>query len=885
MIDSLRRTWNRVIAVFRPTRLDTDLNAEIAFHLEAEIEENVRRGMDPEAARRRALVRFGGVAQAREGHREARGLPALDALRQDLRFCLRTLRRDRALAFVVITVLALGIGANVAVFSVVNTILLRPLAFYDSSRLVWFATNGGKGGLSDQTYTVSAFEEFQRHNRSFQEVTSYQTFFNSIQYKLTGQGDPLPIVGIQVAQNFFPLLGVEPSLGRLFTADECRKGGRAAVLLSYAFWQRQFGGDKTVVGRTVTINASPADISGSVTIVGVLPPSFDFGSVFSPGMQVDFFVPAYMDFWRTWGNTLAVLGRLRPGVSLVQAQAECDILFPQLKAAHQDWFSDYKSTLFGLQDRVSGKLRRSLFVLWSAVGLMLLIVCINISNLLLARAMSRNKEFAMRTALGAGRGRLIRQLLTESLVLSGAGAALGLVFAWGFTFLLAHQSQMALPLLATVRVDSAALAWTVLIAISVAAIVGLAPAFKISGANLQDALKDGGAGISQGRRHERLRSTLVITEVALACVLLVGAGLLLRSFMRLLDVDLGFAPAHVAAIKIEIDDGGSAMRRGSMAQEILERVRAIPGIDAAGMTDMLPLDRNRSWGLVAKENVNDKKLHGAFVYVVTPGYLETMGMRLRKGRDLSWHDRSDTVRSVIINEAAARREWPGRDPVGRGVYGVGRGESRVVGVISDVRETSLEDEAGVQVYIPITQATPEGTELVVRTRLPVTTVEPSVIAALRSLNPGQPRTQFRALEEVVDHAVSPRRFLMLLVSCFAVFGLVLASLGIYGVISYSVSQQSQEIGIRMALGASAGQVQLAVVLRTLQLTLVGIGIGAAASFAIARGIASLLFGTEPTDPLIFIAVVSLLGAVGLLAGQIPARRASRIDPVAVLRGL
>lgn len=886
MMNSLREAWNRILAMFRPVPLDTDLDAEIASHLDAAIEENLGRGMRPEEARRQALVRFGGVSRAMEQHREARGLPVLDVLRQDVRFSLRTLRRDRALACIVVAVMALGVGANVAVFSVVNTILLRPLPFRDSNRLVWFASNEGKGGLSDQTYTVSAFEEFRRHNRSFQDVTSYQTFFNSIQYKLTGRGDPLPIVGVQVAENFFPMLGVEPFLGRLFAPDECRKGGRAAALLSHQFWERQFGGDPSIVGRTITINAAPADIAGPVTVVGVLPASFDFGSVFSPGMQVDFYVPAHMDFWRTWGNTLAVLGRLNPGVSLGQAQAESSLLFPQLRAAHPEWFEDYKSTLTGLQDRVSGKLRRSLFVLWFAVGLILLIVCINVSNLLLARAMSRGKEFAMRTALGAGRGRMVRQLLTESLILSGAGALLGLAFAWAVTSYLAHQSQMALPLLSSVRVDRVALAWTVLIATSAGVIFGLAPAFKISVHNLQESLKDGGPGMSQGRRHERLRSTLVVSEVALACVLLIGAGLLLRSFLRLLDVDLGFEPAHVAAIKIEVNDGDSLARRGPILQEILQRVRAIPGIEAAGMTDMLPLDRNRSWGLVAKENVNDKtKPHGAFVYVISPGYLGTMGMRLLKGRDLSWQDRSDTPHAVIINEAAARREWPGQDPIGRPAYGPGRGEARVVGVVADVRESTLEDRASVQMYIPMTQFQPEGAELVVRSRLPIPAVEPAVLSTLRSLNPGQPRTELRAIQQVVDHAISPRRFLVLLVTCFAAFGLLLASLGIYGVISYSVSRQSQEIGIRMALGASAARVRMGVVVQTLRLTLIGIAVGGAVSFAVVRGIASLLFGTEPTDPLIFAVMMSLLGAVALLAGQVPARRASRIDPMTVLRGL
>ena len=885
MIAWLRQLYLRAAAGFRRAELDTDLDSEIASHLDAAIADNLRRGMTQEEARRQALVRFGPVARAAERHREARGLPALDVLRQDLRFTLRTLRRDRAFACVVVLVLALGVGANVAVFSVIDTLLLRPLPYRAPDRLVWLATNGGEGGLSEQTYTVSAFEEFRRYNQSFQDVTSYQTFFNSIQYKLTGRGEPLSVVGVQVAENFFPLLGVGPYVGRLFTPDECRKGGRAAALLSYPFWQRQFGGDPNIVGRAITIQAAPADITGPVTVVGVLPPTFDFGTVFSPGMQVDFFVPAYMDFWRTWGNTLALLGRLKPGVSLAQAQAESDILFPRLKAAHREWWEDYKSTLSGLQERVSGRLRRSLYVLWCAVGLILLIVCINVSNLLLARAMSRGKEFAMRTAIGATRGRLVRQLLTESLALTGAGALLGLAIAWGLTFYLARQSLITLPLLATVRLDSAALAWTVLIAIAVGTVFGLVPGLKLAGGNLHDALKDGGPGMSQGRRHERLRSTLVVSEVAMACVLLVGAGLLLRSFLRLLDVDLGFRPANVAAIPIEFDDGKNMARRGAVLQEILQHVRTLPGIEYAGLTDMLPLDRNRSWGLVAKENVNDRSQpHGAFVYVVSPGYLETMGMRLIAGRDLSWHDGPDAQHAIVINEAAARREWPGQDPIGRPAYGPGRGEARVVGVIADVRESSLEDRASVQMYIPLTQFQPEGTELVVRTRLPIAAIEPAVLSTLRSLNPGQPHTQFRAIQQIVDHAVSPRRFLVLLVSSFAAFGLLLASLGIYGVISYSVTRQAQEIGIRMALGASAGRVQLGVIGQTLRLTLIGLVIGGAVSFAVARAIASLLFGTRPADPLIFAAMVSLLAVVALLAGHIPARRAARIDPIAVLRG-
>ncbi|HXS96468.1 MAG TPA: ABC transporter permease [Candidatus Limnocylindrales bacterium] len=744
----MRRALNRLFAFFRPAPLDAEFDSEILAHLENATADNIARGMSAEEARRQALIRFGGVAQANELHRETRGLPALDVLRQDLRFAFRTLRRDPSLASIVIAVLALGIGANVAVFSVVNTILLRPLPFHDPARLVWFASNEGKGGLSSQTYTVAVFEEFRSHNRSFEDVTSFQTFFSSIDYKLMSGGDPLPLTGVQVAENFFPLLGVQPAIGHQFTTEECRKGGRRAVLLSHEFWERQFAADPSIIGRTISIKADPADISGPVTVIGVLPASFDFGAVFSPGMHVDFFAPAYMDFWRTWGNTLAIVGRLRPGVSVAQAQAEAQVLFPQLHAMHANWFSDYKSLLSNLQDRVSGHLRRTLMVLWAAVGMMLLIVCINVSNLLLARTMSRSKEFAMRTALGAGRGRLIRQLLTESVLLSAAGTGLGLGIAFATVAYLARQTYIALPLLASARVDGAAFAFTALVAGCATAIFALAPAWRVAGGNLQDALKDGGQGISLGRRHERLRSALVVSEIALACVLLVGSGLLLRSFLHLLDVNLGFEPTLVAAMKVEIDQ--RAEHRGPMVQTLLDRVRALPGIDGAGTTDMLPLDRNRSWELAAKENRNDGKDHDAFVYVVSPGYLKTMGMRLIAGRDVSWQDSPDTAPAVVINEAAARREFPGMDPIGRTVVGMGRREGRVIGVVADVRESSLEDRASVQMYLPVAQFNPEGAELVVRTRLPLSTVEPAIFSAVRALNPNQPRTQFRPLQDVVD---------------------------------------------------------------------------------------------------------------------------------------
>lgn len=879
MTGSLRQALGRLLAFFHRESLDRDLDAEMLSHIELAIEDNMQRGLPQEEARRLALIRFGGAQQAKEHHHDARGIPTLDILLQDLRYTLCMLRRDRGFTVIAVLILALGIGANIAVFSAVNTILLRPLPFHDPQQLTWIADPHGKSGLSSQTYSVDAYQEFQRQNHSFQAVTAYMPFFGESDYKLTGHGEPQPVSGVLTAGNFFQTLGVQPVRGRLFSLEEIRKGGRPAVLLSYPFWQRQFAADPAVVGKAITLNDRP------VTVVGVLPSTFDFGSVFSPGVKMDIFLPAVMQDMEDWGNTLSFVGRLKPGVNVRRAQAEANILFPRLHfdLKHPEYGGGYAATVVGLKEHVSGELRRSLIVLWCAVALILLIVCVNLANLMLARAAARSKEFALRSAFGATRGRLIRQMLTESLVLSSAGAVLGLGFAFAATYYLAHQGSIALPLLSSVRVDGSALAWTLLIAVTVAVAFGLVPGMKASDSNLQDSLKDSGIGISAGRKHENLRAALVISEVALACVLLIGAGLLLRSFLKVLAIDLGFQPSHAAALKVDYDDGNSPAKRSAILQEILRRVTAIPGIEAAGISDMLPLDHNRSWGLSAKgKSYRKGELPGSLVDVVTPGYLDAMGMHLREGRDFSWQDSPDSQPVVILNRTAARQLWPNEDSVGR-IALVNGTDTRVIGVVSDVRETGVVDESGWQMYVPATQAGPAGAELVVRTKLPPDVLASSVMATLRQINPGQPATEFRPIQGLVDHAVSPRRFFVLLVDIFAALGLFLASLGIYGVISYSVTQRTQEIGIRMALGASRSRVQFAVMWKTLRLALLGILVGLAASFAATRMIATLLFGTTPTDPVAFVATVVTLVAVAFIAGYLPARRASLIDPMVALR--
>lgn len=884
--------WRRYARLLGPDPA-ADVNDELRFHLEAKTEDLIRQGWSPKDARLEAERQFGdvrGVQQIGERlgekmERRKRFSDYRNELGRDIRYTLRSLRNNPGFAAVAVLVLALGIGVNAAVFSVVNTLLLRPLPFPDSQKLVWFS--GGKSlprkirasaGLSAQTYTVDAYEEFKRNTQSFQAVTSYQTFYSSIQYKLTGRGEPRQLVAVEVADNFFSTLGVQPVLGRDFTKEECQKGGRPAALLSYYYWKNQFAADPSIVGRDLTVNGK------AVTIVGVLPASFDFGAVFAPGMKVDIFVPAVMDFWRTWGNTLAMIGRLKPGVSAAQAQDEADRVFPHLKMIHPDWYEDYASDLSTLKDHVSGQLRRSLVVLWFAVGMILLIVCVNLSNLQLSRAASRGKELAMRRALGASHGRIIRQLLTESLVLSIVGAVLGLCFAAVIVFGLAHQTSITLPLLTTIRLDAAAIGWTLLIALMAGILFGLAPALKLSRTDLQAALKDNGSGMAAGRSHQRFRASLVVSEVALACILLVGAGLLLRSFLRVLDVDLGFEPSHAASMQVDYNDGGKLDNRGPVLQEMLRRVSALPGIDSAGISDMLPLDRNRTWGLAALGTASKDRDTQAFVYVVTPGYIPTLGMRIRAGRDFNWTDTPQSQHVVIINEATARREWPGQDPIGKMAEGIEKNPVRVIGVIADVRETSLEAVSSPEVYVPMTQnGDAEGATLVVRTRVTPESLATSVLTTLRSLNPGQPAAEFRPLQMLVDHAVSPRRFFVLLVTIFAGLGVLLAALGIYGVISYSVSQKTQEIGVRMALGASSARVQRDVLKDTLLMALGGILLGTAASLLVARLIASLLFSTSPWDVRTFLAMVGALLTVALISGYVPARRASRVSPMSALR--
>jgi predicted permease len=891
-MSDVKRTAGRIRSFFRKPPLDEDLATEIEAHIELATEENVRRGMTRLEARRQALVRFGGIDLAKDQQREARGFMTVDILLQDLKYTVRTLSRDRGFTIVAVLILALGIGANIAVFSVVNNLLLRPLPFPHADRLVWIAPPPTKCGQSCATYSTDAYDEFRMYSRSYEDVTGYFAFSGPGNLALKMGGAPIAATSIDVIANFFETLGVQPAMGRLFRPEDANNGAAPVIVLTDAWWRRQFNADPNIVGKAFDMNGN------QTTVIGVLPRTFDFGAVFSPGAKIDALTPLNLyGGMRDSGNIVTLIGRLKPGVTMGQAVADAAQAAP-----HMCWNNKQAGSCGGyakdgvvpvpLKDHVSGKLRRSLVALWSAVGAILLIACVNLSNLLLARAASRQKEFAMRGALGASRTRIVRQLLTESLVLSGTGAAVGLGLAYLLVFWLSHQGAIALPLLSLLRIDGAALGWTVLIAIGAAGLFGLMPGLRMAGNSLHESLKDSGAGSGQSRRHERIRAVLVVTEIALACVLLVGAGLLLRSFMQVLDVDLGFQPERAAAVNLDFDDNAptgaaSALKRREIFQDVIAKVSAIPGVEAAGLSDYLPLGQNRAWGLPWPKGVQEpRNLNGSpLVFVISPGYLRAMGTGIR-GRDLAWSDGPGSQGVVLINKSFAKfldgyAHWPNHDAVGQTLSA--GGDLRIIGVVDDVHEESAEGDAGWQIYYSILQPNPNGAQLVVRTTLPPAVLAGSVLRTLREINPQQAMAEFRPIQGLVDHANSPRRFFMLLVAAFAGLGLILAALGIYGVIAYSVTQRTQEIGLRMALGATMAQVQRSVLARTLRLAVIGVVLGAIVAAVVSRAITAMLFNTRPGDPLTFAATVVLIGAVALLAGYLPARRASRINPMVALR--
>jgi len=803
---------------------------------------------------------------------------------QDARSALREVRKDfRFYAFAAL-IIGLGIGANTAVFSVMSPLMLRPLPFEDPEELVWVALSEAEGNMSLVTSRASNLRDFRELNQSFDGLTGFFAFFEYQSFNLVGEGEPERLVGAGVAQDFLDVLGVSPLLGRNFVYEEGVWDGRPAAILTHGFWTRRFAADPGIVGRSISLNDVPTEV------VGVLAPSFDFSSTFSPGSRVDFLRPfPISDETDNWGNTLSIIGRLKPGATVESAQADLDIIVQHLQDAEPDRWG-LGAVVSGLQEQIGGRFKSAMLFLAAAAGAVMLIACANLSNLLLARGTKRHKEMAIRSVMGGSRKRLVRQLLLESMLLALLGAIVGVGIAYAATNAVAGTTAVRIPMLHSVSIDGMVLLFTLGVALVAGLLLGVLPALQMSQGREATILNDSSRGSSEGRSHTGIREALVVAEVAIACILLVGGGLLLRSFVSVLDVQLGFRPDGVVAWRVDTNRNlfdpdqpyGGLPGAVVFYDQLVTSVEAVPGVEALGLSDCLPLGRNRSWGMrVVGQPDDPEHQYNVYPRIVDFRYLETMGIRLVSGRHFTPDDNWESGNVVIISESGARRMFQGENPLGQSLTLAGGTE--IVGVVEDVRHQTLEHTSGIEIYLPMMQRRWGTLDMVVRSPLPPEALIGPVSAAIRASDPTMPTGDFRTLNSVVDRAVSPRRFTLLLLGSFAGTALVLAALGIYGVLSYNVSQRIPEIGIRMALGESGGQVLGRVVKRTMTLAVVGIVIGAAGSFLVTRLIGSMLYGVEPTDAVTFVGMALVLLSAAALAGFLPARRASRTDPMGALR--
>ena len=831
---------------------------------------------------RRALRPTEGTAGP--GTRNARQMnqpPGLRGLIHDTRYAFRAVRRDGSFFIFATLIIGIGVGASTSVYSVMSPLMFAPLPFEDPGQLVWVENTGGGASLSSVTHRSGNLRDFRELSRSFEGLSGYNAFFDQSSYNLVGDGQVEKMLGVDVAHDFLDVLGVMPLYGRNFTLEEGTWGGPEAIILTHGFWVRRFAADPGLVGTSITLNGVPRQV------VGVLPPHFDFSSVFTPLVDIDF-----LHTWPVgeetdrWGNSLFLIGRLRTGVAAEAAQAELDAIVLGLEEADPDRWG-LGAAVSPLQTQIAGPFRSAMLLLAAAAGTIMLLVCVNLSNMLLARSPKRKREIAVRKTLGATRGRLIRQLIIESVFLSMSGAIAGVLIAVATTRFVSGTSGISIPMLDSVGVDGPALLFTVILALTAGVLVGVIPALQVSEGGEAEAMKSAHGASRSGRGTSRLRETLVVSQVTLACVLLVFGGLFLRSFRQVLDVELGFSPEGAMAWQL-----GPSRSFETPEEEIaffgqlVQTVRAVPGVEAVGMIDALPLGKNRNWGLqvLGAEYEHEERV-GVFPHMIDAGYLGTMGIELVAGRGLRVDDTRGTEQVVLINASAAEELFPRGDALGQSLLAFGDDpEWLIVGVVADVKHVTLEMGSGLQVYFPMSQMPAFTTmDLVVRSRVAPEALAVPVSAALQRLDPGMSTNEYWTLDSTVDRAVSSRRFTLLLLGAFAAVSLLLAALGIYAVLSYSVTERMPEIGIRMALGASGAEMRWRVVGRTLFLASVGIVVGVGISILGSSLIASLLFGVAPTDPATFLwTILVLLGAAGL-SGLGPALRASRTDLLTVLR--
>ena len=799
-----------------------------------------------------------------------------DKLRQDLRYGLRSFLKTPGFTAIALLTIALSIGANSAVFSVVNAVLLRPLPFAEPDRLVWVWGSWPRG--TEASVSAPDLLDYRADNKSFEHLAAFSTIPAPI--NLTGSGRPEQLYCVFATADFFDTLGVKPLVGRTFLPGEDQAGSEQVAVVSHGLWQRRFGSDPNLIGRTLTLNDKV------YTVVGVMPQSFRFPQKAELWLPIPFNSPLVAS---RKAHFLRPVGRLKPGVQVEQAQADMNTIAARLEQQYPDSNKGWTVRLVPLHEHIVGPVRLVSLLLLIAVIFIMLIACANIANLLLSRAAARQKEMAMRAALGAGRGRLIRQLFTEGVLLALMGGALGLLLAFWGVGLINALDFTGFPRLEEVRPDYSMLAFTLLISLLMGIVFSLAPAMWVTKVDLNNSLKEGGGTVAGGGRH-RISKVLVVIEVALSLVLLVGAGLLVKSFSRLLSVDPGFDAQNILTMRLQLPPAKYPERQQSsdFYRQLLQRLGGLPGVQSVGAVSELPLSgqRNDTYFTVEGRPTDPSAPKTvANIRRVTPDYFQTMGISLLKGAPFTERAAANTPYVSIINEQMARRYFPGEDPVGQRMvldFG-GKIPVEIIGVLEGVRHTALEFEPPVEMYVPFAQFPSSEMNVVVRTASDPVDLANAARETVWQLDKDQPISDVKTMERFVSDSVAPQRFVVYLFSFFAYGALLLAVIGIYGVISHSVTQRTNEIGIRMALGAQRSQIVKQVMGQGALLAIVGVVLGLAGAFALTRVMSSMLYQVSATDPAVFVAVPLLLAAVALLASYFPARRATKLDPMTALR--
>jgi putative ABC transport system permease protein len=883
-IEMLSILMARLRALLRKSEMERELDEELRYHIEQQTEQNIRLGMDSEEARRAARKAFGGVEQAKERSRDARGLRWIEDLWQDLRYGGRMLAKKPGFTLIAVLALTLGIGANTAIFSVVNAILLRPLAFKDPDRLVTVSHSNKKLNMISEI-SAPSFLDYRDRGDVFESAAAAVSF--GVSMNLTGKGEPEQLQARGVTASFFPTLGVAAALGRTFLPEEERRGRDNVVILSYGLWHRRFGAASNILGRTLTLNGNVS------TVIGVMPENFRLYR------DDELWYPLALTPEQTAPNQrrsewLWMIARLKPGVSLDQAQAAMNAVAGQIIQETRMYLSDggWGIKIKPLQHEFVEEIKPALLILLGAVGFVLLIACANVANLLLARAAARRKEVAIRTALGASRPRLIRQLLTESMLLALAGAGLGLLLAvWGVDLLI-KLYENNIPRAQEVGVDTHVLIFTLGLSVLTGLFFGLAPALQASKMEPTQILKEGGRG-SSGAERALFRNLLVISEIALALILCVGAGLLIKSFALMLDVNPGFRTQNLLTLQVTLPDNKySEDQKSVFYLQALEKVKALPGVQAAGAVSDLPLSGSAwsgTFGIDGRSLAPGEQMPHADLRSVSHDYLQMMGIPLRTGRYFTYRDTPETLNVIIIDDTLARRYWPNEDPIGKRVAFNNDSDGRsvwreVVGVVGAIKHKALDaDSRGTLYFLHSQLPWRSRMNLVARSASDPMSLVSAVRAAIQSVDKDQPIYRVKTMDEWVTESMAQKRFSMLLLGLFAMVALLLAAVGLYGVMSYAVTRRTHEIGVRMALGAQALDVLRLVVRQGMTLALIGAGAGLGGALALTRLLKTLLFGVSATDPLTFTAVPALLAGVALLACWIPARRATKVDPMIVLR--